>query len=182
MDFEYLKYMSSDSDKKQIIHDLMTAYGDDVWNYALLLTKNRDVANDITQDTFLKAFNKLFSFRGQSSVKTWLFAIARNTAYDYKKSSFIRRVTLVDYIAPQHKTSPSAEDEALDILVSSELWKQVLTLPVKLRESIILYAHHQLKIQEIAELLGISEGTVKSRIFKARLKLMQMREERETYG
>ena len=84
------------------------------------------------------------------------------------------------------KTAPSAESEALDLLITSELWKQVLELPVKLREVIILYAHHQLKIKEIAELLGVSEGTVKSRMFKARMKLMQRAEgegkERETYG
>jgi RNA polymerase sigma-70 factor (ECF subfamily) len=185
VDFEYLKYMSSESsesDKKDILHDLMTAYGDDVWNYAFLLCKNPDLADDITQDTFLKAFNKLFSFRGQSTIKTWLFAIARNTTYDYKKSSFFRRVTLVEYISPQYKTSPSAEMEAMEVLVTSELWKQVLVLPVKLREAIILYAHHQLKIVEISDLLGISEGTVKSRIFKARLKLLQLSEEHETFG
>src|SRR5690606_14910735 len=149
----------------------MKAYGDDVWNYAFLICKKTDLADDITQDTFLKAYKNLLSFRGQSSVKTWLFAIARNTAFDYRKSSFFRRVTLVEYVT-QQKTHPSAESEALDSLISSELWGQVMKLPVKLRESLILYAHHQLKIQEIAQLLGLSEGTVKSRIFKARSKLL----------
>ena len=181
MNFDYLKYISCDTDLKQTLNDLMKEYGDDIWNYAFLISKKEDLADDITQDTFLKAYKKLYTFRGQSSVKTWLFAIARNTAYDYKKSSFLRRVTLVDYIT-QQKTHPSAEAEAMESLVSSELWEKVLMLPVKLRESLILYAHHQMKLQEIAELLGISEGTVKSRIFKARIKLMQLTEEREHYG
>ena len=181
MNFDYLKYISEDSDSKQILHDLMTAYGEDVWNYAFLICKKTHMADDITQDTFLKAYKNLFSFRGQSSVKTWLFTIARNTAFDYRKSSFFRRVTLVDYISTQ-QTHPSAEAEAIESLISSELWEKVLKLPVKLRESLILYAHHQLKIHEIASLLGLSEGTVKSRIFKARLKLLQMTEECEHYG
>lgn len=181
MDFDYVQYLTSDSDKKQVLHDLMTAYGDDVWNYALLICKNTELADDITQDTFLKAYNKLFTFRGQSSIKTWLFAIARNTAFDYKKSSFFKRVTLVEYIT-QQKTHPSAESEAMESLLSSELWGKVMRLPVKLREAIILYAHHQLKMKEIAELLGLSEGTVKSRIFKARVKLLQMTGEREHFG
>ena len=173
--------MSSDTDKSQILHDLMTTYGEDVWNYVFLICKKTDLADDITQDTFLKAYKHLFSFRGQSSVKTWLFAIARNTAFDYRKSSFFRRVTLVEYISP-HSAHPSAESEAMEAMISTELWNQVLKLPVKLREALILYAHHQLKIHEIAELLELSEGTVKSRIYKARMKLLQMSEEREHYG
>lgn len=182
MDFDYLKYIGSDTDKKQILTELMTAYGNDVWNYVFMLVKKPDLADDMTQETFLKAYRKLFTFRGQSSVKTWLFTIARNTVYDYKKSSFLRRVTLVDQIT-QQKTAPSAEAEALEAMVSSELWRQVLELPVKQREVIILYAHHQLKIREIAEMLGISEGTVKSRIYKARMKLLEKKtEEREKYG
>lgn len=181
MNFDYLKFIDSDTDKKQILDDLMMAYGNDVWNYAFLICRNADLADDITQDTFLKAYKSLLTFRGQSSVKTWLLAIARNTAFDYRKSSFFRRVTLVDYVT-QHKTHPSAETEAMETIVSSELWGQVMKLPVKLRESLILYAHHQLKMKEIAQLLGLSEGTVKSRIFKARNKLLQMAEEREHFG
>lgn len=181
MNFDYLPYLGSDADARQILHDLMTAYGDDVWNYAFLLCKRTDLADDITQDTFLKAYRHLSSFRGQSSVKTWLFTIARNTAFDYRKSGFFKRVLLSDAI--EHRGShPSAEAEAMDVIISHELWEHVMNLPVKLRESLILYAHHQLKIREIAQLLELSEGTVKSRIFKARLKLTQMIGEREQYG
>lgn len=181
MNFDYLPYLGSDTDARQVLHDLMTAYGDDVWNYAFLICKRTDLADDITQDTFLKAYRNLSSFRGQSSVKTWLLAIARHTAFDYRKSGFFKRVFLSDAI--EHRdTHPSAEKEALEMIVSNELWEQVLGLPVKLREALILYAHHQLKIKEIAELLNLSEGTVKSRIFKARMKLMQMIREREQYG
>ena len=81
-----------------------------------------------------------------------------------------------------YRTSPSAEAEALESLVSNEVWSQVLMLPIKLRESMILYAHYQLKIHEIAALLDISEGTVKSRIFKARMKLQQLAKEHKHYG
>lgn len=181
MNFDYLPYLGSDTDAREVLHDLMTAYGDDVWNYAFLICKRTDLADDITQDTFLKAYRHLSTFRGQSSVKTWLFSIARNTAFDYRKTGYFRRVLLSDAI--EHKGAhPSAEAEALEHLVSHELWEHVLKLPVKLREALILYAHHQLKIKEIACLLNLSEGTVKSRIFKARLKLTQMIGERERYG
>lgn len=181
MNFDYLPYLGSDTDARDVLHDLMTAYGNDVWNYAFLMCKRTDLADDITQDTFLKAYRHLSTFRGQSSVKTWLLTIARNTAFDYRKTGYFRRVFLSDSIE-YNRAHPSAESEAMELLISNELWEQVLKLPVKLREALILYAHHQLKIKEIADMLNVSEGTVKSRIFKARMKLLQMIGEREQYG
>lgn len=181
MNFDYLPYLGSDTDAREVLHDLMTAYGDDVWNYAFLICKRTDLADDITQDTFLKAYRHLSTFRGQSSVKTWLLSIARNTAFDYRKTGYFKRVFLSEEIELKG-THPSAESEAMEQILSNELWEHVLQLPVKLREALILYAHHQLKIREIAKLLDLSEGTVKSRIFKARLKLVEMIGEREQYG
>ena len=181
MNFDYLPYLGPDTDAREVLRDLMTAFGHDVWNYAFLICKRTDLADDITQDTFLKAFRHLSTFRGQSSVRTWLLSIARNTAYDYRKTGYFRRVFLSDAVE-RGGVHPSAESEALGNMVSHELWEHVLKLPVKQREALILYAHHQLKIKEIADLLKLSEGTVKSRIFKARMKLLQMIGEREQYG
>ncbi len=168
-DFEYLKYMTDSTDPKAILQDLMTAYGNDVWNYAFSITRKWEMADDITQDVFLKAYRNLFTFRSESSVKTWLLAITRNTAYDYKKSAFFRKVTLVDYITFQG-SSPSAETEVIQGMESGEIWKLVLRLPAKYREVLILYGHYQLSMREIAKVLDLNEGTVKSRLRRARAK------------
>jgi len=61
------------------LHSMMERYGEDVWNYAFFLTKRRDMADDIAQDPFLKAYAGITSFRGEASLKTWLLKIARNT-------------------------------------------------------------------------------------------------------
>jgi RNA polymerase sigma factor (sigma-70 family) len=173
--FEYLKYMCESADRKTVLHDLMTAYGKDVWNFAYGMTRKWDQADDITQEVFIKAYRNLHTFRSESSIKTWLLSITRNTVLDYRKSAFVRKVTLVDSFTDRAQ-SRSAEQEVIESLAVNEMWKKVLALPVKYRETVILFAHYQMSMKEIAELLGVSEGTVKSRLFHARKKLARLKE------
>lgn len=173
--FEYLKYRVDPSDDKELLDELMTAYGKDVWNYAFSITRKRDLADDITQEVFIKVFRNMHAFRRDASVKTWLLTITRNTAIDFKRSAFLRKVTLMDAYE-EHGHRQSAEKESLEQLAVTDLWKLVLELPIKYREVIILFAHHQLSLKEIAQMLGVSEGTVKSRMFHARQKLTKMKE------
>jgi RNA polymerase sigma-70 factor (ECF subfamily) len=178
LDFEYLNYLGEGHNKDQILQDLMTAYGQDVWNFAFSLTRHRDAADDIAQECFLKAYRNLESFRGKSSVKTWLLTITKNAVRDYRRSAFIRKVTLMDKL-PRGEAggSLSAEQEALDQIVADAVWRKVLALPAKYRAVLVLYAHHQLSMEEISQLLSISVGTVKSRLFRARQRVTAMIEE-----
>ncbi len=174
-DFEYLRALNESADKQEILQDLMTAYGRDVWNFAYSLTRKWDQADDITQDVFIKVYRNLFSFRQQSSVKTWLLSITRNTAIDYRRSAFYRKVTLMDRFTPQGE-HPSPEREVLETMAVNEMWSLVMVLPVKYREAILLYAHHQLSMKEMAQILGVNESTVKSRLHHARVQLSKMKE------
>lgn len=180
--FEYLQYITETTDTRAILRDLMTTYGDDVWNYAFSLSRNPDLADDITQEVFLKVYRKLGTFRGESSVKTWLLVITRHTAYDMQRSSFWNRIKSADIFS--HAGSlPSAEQEAIEKLSISDIWKKVMTLPVKYREVLILHAHYQMTMKEMAQILGLSEGTVKSRLFHARARVLKMKEkERDSLG
>ena len=162
--------IDADAGRKAALHDLMTAYGKDVWNFAYSMTRKWDQADDIAQEVFLKAYRNLHTFRSESSVKTWLLAITRNMVLDYRKSAFLRRVTLVDAFSDDG-ASRSAEHEVIETLAVNDMWKRVLALPFKYREVLVLFAHYQLSMKEMADLLGVSEGTVKSRLFHARKKL-----------
>ncbi|MFD0670370.1 RNA polymerase sigma factor [Cohnella sp. GCM10027633] len=173
--FDYLKYMVDTDDHKQLLDELMTAYGKDVWNYAFSITRKWDLADDITQEVFIKVFRNMNAFRRDASVKTWLLTITRNTAIDFKRSAFLRKVTLMDTFEDRGQRQ-SAESEMMEQLATSDLWKLVLQLPTKYREAMILFAHYQLSLKEIAQMLGVSEGTVKSRMFHARQKLQKMKE------
>nr|WP_127569808.1 MULTISPECIES: sigma-70 family RNA polymerase sigma factor [Paenibacillus] len=168
MAFEYLEHVTGGLDRDAVLDELMKEYGRDVWNYALFLTRSRELADDIAQDVFVKVYERLYTYRGESSVKTWLLAITRNAAKDALRSSWLRRVILQPHRVAAMDAYPSAEREAINRELTRDIWSIVLELPAKLREVLLLYAHHQLHMKEIAALLGISEGTVKSRLFRAR--------------
>jgi len=168
--FEYLKSLSGGMDKNVILEDIMLAYGDDVWNYAFFMTRNKELADDITQEVFVRVYERLYSYRGEASVKTWLLTITRNMVKDHWRSSWIRRVIPFG-LQTREGSSPSAETEAMGLMVEEEVWQIVLELPRKLREVLLLHAHHQLTHAEIAGLLSLSEGTVKSRLYRARAKV-----------
>ncbi|MGM1048235.1 MAG: RNA polymerase sigma factor [Bacillota bacterium] len=167
---EYLNNLVAADNPSSVLMEMMEAYGQDVWNYAYFLTRRRDAADDISQDAFLKALQHLRQFEGRSSVKTWLFAITRNLSMNYLKSSFIKKVTLVEWVTPK-RNERSAEMEAIGNMEVSRIWQHVLSLPVKFREVLILEFHYQLPRREIAALLDISEGTVKSRLHRARARM-----------
>ncbi|WP_246315620.1 RNA polymerase sigma factor [Paenibacillus foliorum] len=176
MEPHYLNYLASGYDRNEVLRDLMVTFGEDVWNFAYFLTKRSDAADDISQEVFLSAYNRLYSFRGECSVKSWLLTITRNKSLNYMKSAFIRKVTLIDTLFFHKDTSPSAEKVMFDRIESQELWMAVMKLPRKFREVIILDYHYGLTIKEIAELLQITEGTVKSRSFRAKKKVVVLLE------
>jgi RNA polymerase sigma-70 factor (ECF subfamily) len=178
VDFAYLNHLSEGYEKNKILHDLMVAYGDDVWNFAFFLTRQRTLADDIRQDVFLKAYEKMETFRGQSSVINWLLTITRNVAIDYQKKAFFRKVTLIGYIK-DIGTYVSAEKEYIENQDLGDTWKVVLNLPVKLREVLVLYAHHGLSLAEISTLLHISESATKVRLHRARKKVNAVFQQRE---
>lgn len=173
---EYLKYLVNMDDA--ILEDLMKRYGQDVWNYAHFKTKNRSMADDITQDVFIQAYHHITYFRGESSVKTWLLKITRNISCNYLRSAFIRRVLLVDVVRTRDYDS-SAEQAFIDREATNMIWRQVYRLPTKYREMLLLHAKHQLSINEIAQILNIPEGTVKSRLFTARRRLSALLQKEE---
>ena len=156
-----------------LITEYMQCYGQNVWSYAFLLTRSTHAADDITQEVFEQAFLHLSRFEHRSSPKTWLLSITRNRSKNYMASAFMRKVTLMDRIDFKQSGS-SAEGEALDRYSVNEIWKHVLSLPTKYREALLLDAHYQLSNREIAQLLGIAEGTVKSRIHRARAKMEKL--------
>ncbi|WP_336785250.1 RNA polymerase sigma factor [Paenibacillus sp. MMO-177] len=151
--------------------ELMDTYGQDVWNLAYIITRRHDLSDDIAQDVFLKVYQTIGSFRGASSIRTWLLAMTRNTAINYKRTAFMRRVLLVGRGAAHDGESPSAEQEAMRLAFTSELWNAVLELPVKLREVLVLHAKYELTTKEIADALGLPEGTVKTRLSRARKRM-----------
>lgn len=177
MDFTYLNTLTDGFDKEQVLVDLINVYRHDVWDYAFSITRSADLADDVVQDVFMNVYEKLHTFRGEASVKTWLLRITRNISLNCRKSAFIRRVLLMSEPSERTAVSPSAEHQAMDNMLSNEAWRLVLQLSAKHREIIVLHAHHELSHEEIAALLQVPLGTVKSRLHHARLKLAKLYKE-----
>lgn len=175
----YLRYI--DSWDESTFREFMQEFGQDVWNYAYFLTKRKVLADDITQEVFIKAYYHISEFRGQSSVKTWLLTITRNMAFNIKRSAYIRKVLLTDRLR-HDAAARSAEQEVMDQWRSERIWSIVMELPSKYREVIVLDAFYKLPLKEIGELLQIPEGTVKSRLFRAREKVQIQLKEELDYG
>ncbi|PEA82667.1 RNA polymerase sigma factor [Bacillus pseudomycoides] len=160
------------------IENVIREHWQDVWNYSFIITKNTHLSDDITQEVFIKVFKKWDSFRNESSVKTWLLKITRNTALNYLKSSYFKRISLVSFFRNE-KEYPSAEKQFLEKETMNEVWDIVLNLPQKHREVLILDAKYELSYDEIAETLGVSIGTVKSRLHRARARVSKILSEDE---
>ncbi|WP_256975639.1 MULTISPECIES: RNA polymerase sigma factor [unclassified Paenibacillus] len=155
------------------LNELMRQHGQEVWNYAYFLTKRKDWADDIAQETFLKVFRSPNRYRGESSMQTWLFAITRNCAFNYRRSAFLRRVIPVGQ--PERPgREPSAEAVAMGNQLADEIWETVMALPAKYRELLVLDAKYEMSLKEMAELTGLPVGTVKSRLSRARRKAAEM--------
>lgn len=152
------------------LREMMETYGSDVWHYAFFLTRSREQANDISQEVFLKAYKGIGTYRGHASLKTWLLTITRNTAFSFRRNSFWRRFApLGDRQGPGQ--APSAEKEAIGNQVVSRIWEIILALPDKHREVLVLDIQQDLSVAEMSALLGVAQGTVKSRLARARDKV-----------
>ncbi|WP_017690820.1 RNA polymerase sigma factor [Paenibacillus sp. PAMC 26794] len=174
------------------LSSIMDDYGNDVWNYAYFLTKSAEQADELSQEVFIRAYSGIAHYRGDCSLKTWLLTITRNTTFTYRKSRFFRNSLWGETlpIETEHGDSsqrvmiaeqpahPSAEMEVMRKEHIHEIWDIVLALPKKFREILLLNLKYELTTSEIAEMLKISLGTVKSRLSRGKDKVRKQWEER----
>jgi RNA polymerase sigma-70 factor (ECF subfamily) len=153
---------------------LVERYQSRMFALARNYTKSPVEAEDIVQDTFLKAYSRLASFQQQSSFYTWLCRIAINTALDFIKRHGRNPVQAVEDPeavpggggAARSLAGPGADMEREEI---ARITHSVLEeLPEIFRTVLVLREFEELPYQEIADVLGISIGTVESRLFRAR--------------
>src|SRR5690349_21880803 len=146
-----------------------------VFNVAYKFVGKHDEAEDLTQDIFLKIFKALATFDRRANFQTWIISISRNLCIDHYRSVRKERQTIaqdVDSSDLQPATperGPYAQAEHQDL--KAQLRQALETLPVALRTAVVLRDLQELSYQEIADRLGLPEGTVKSRINRGRIEL-----------
>ena len=166
--------------KETLIKQLMDDYAQDIIWLIYSYVKDQNIAEDLTQEVFIKAFKKLDGFQGKSSIKTWLYKIAFNCCKDYLKSAYIKRVIPINIF---HKfvnhTTPSTEAIYMQHNESAAITKNVLELPLKYREVIMLYYFEELSISEIEKVIHVNPNTIKTRLRKAKQLLKEVLENDE---
>ena len=159
--------MTEQADKVQRIEGLMTQYGDYIIRFCYMYLKNWHLAEDASQEVFLKSYKHLESFREEATEKTWLSSIAINVCRNYSRTSWFKKVA-IGIEVDSKSTEYSMEEMLLKKVEESEILKVVGELPIKYKEVILLYYYEELKIKEIATILHINEEAVKMRLSRAR--------------
>jgi RNA polymerase sigma-70 factor (ECF subfamily) len=136
------------------------------------LLGSRPDAEDVAQETFLRAFRSIGSFRGQSSFRTWLFQIAINATRTYRRTRDGRHEDTRGG-AMEFETTPDAGSLERAVIARDRVRRALATLPPDLREAVVLRDVNGLDYREIAQALGVPMGTVESRIFRGRARLKQ---------
>jgi RNA polymerase sigma factor (sigma-70 family) len=155
--------------------ELVARYQDRIYRFLVRLTRSQDDALELTQETFLSAYQALARWRPDARFTTWLFRIARNQAFDW-----LRRNKRVEFVALDeeqdlHVADPAPTPDAT--LQTAQrlraLERALARLATEHREILLLREIEEMSYEDIADVLDISLGTVKSRIARARARLLE---------
>jgi RNA polymerase sigma factor (sigma-70 family) len=155
---------------------LLARHNKAIFHVVMKIVRNREESQDLVQETFMKAFNALASYRSEYRFSTWLYKIAANCAIDFVRKKRIEALSLdkpietkdgrVEFEVPDSSWDPEQDLVRKQKLKSIE--EAIDSLPDKYRE-VIIYRHRDDKpYEEIADILKVPVGTVKARIFRAR--------------
>ena len=171
MNAEKIDMSNPENNIKQRIEELMIEYGSELTFLAYSYVKNAEEAKDIVQNVFVAAFQHLSGFRGDSSVKTWLYRVTINKCKDHLKSSLFQRVVLFGSTPETNKKETPIDENYLDKEASNTIKKAVFTLKLKYREVILMRYYQDLSIKEISLILNLPEPTVHTRLRRAKEQL-----------
>lgn len=165
-------------DKEVLIEEIMNRHGQEILKLVYSYVNNIEVAEDLTQEIFVKCYNSLHTYGGKSKIRTWLWRIAINHCKDFLKSWYNKNVI----ITGEELTNNNTKKEMVEQVViqkedDDQLISVIMALPVKYREVIYLFYYEDLPIKEIAALTGVGDNTVKTRLRRAKELLKERLEE-----
>lgn len=147
--------------EKQDAEQLVKVHGDAVYRLAYARTGSREDAEDVTQETFLRLVRAAPEFRDEEHCRAWLLRVAMNCAVDLQRSAWRRRTRPLE--EAKHIAAPEKPEYGI--------LETVLSLPERYREVVHLYYYEELSVAEIAAVMGKREGTINTRLCRARAML-----------
>lgn len=158
-------------DREEAFRILVETHGRAVYNIALFTLDDEVLAEDATQDAFIRIYRHLGKFKGEARLSTWIYRIVKNVCYDYLKK---RRHTPMDEAEERHLMDGngfSPEEEVLSEWQHKAVRDAVEQLPVKQRLAITLYYFQDKSYEEVAAIMGQPLNTVKSHLHRAKVVL-----------
>lgn len=154
------------SERRSEVSEWYQQYSDSIFRYILLMVRDNQQAEDLTQETFIKAFRYHDTFERQATPKTWLFRIAHNLTIDYIRKQ--KPIELLKELVFLRKNANSLPEEVVEIKENSaELYNALGRLKSSYREVIILRKIREFSIQETSEILNWSQSKVKNILSRA---------------
>jgi RNA polymerase sigma-70 factor, ECF subfamily len=148
---------------------LYRQHGGRIYSLACRMTGSPEDGEDLLQEIFLQAYRKLASFKGDSSIGTWLYRLALNHCLDFVRSRRAKMGKVTDSLDCETAVEPTAAPDSP--IARLDLERAVQQLPRGCREAFVLHDIEGHDHKTIARMLGVAEGTSKSQVFKARMKL-----------
>ena len=175
MDADRVLVKAAQAGDADAIDTLVRRYQVRMFNFARTLTGGDGDAEDLAQETFIRAFRGLGRFRGESSFKNWLYRIAVNVAHTHRgrrvrQAPVWERRLEADDVSEHHLTSHTYDLEE-SVMHREALDRALSTLSEEMRTPLILHDVEGLEYREIAEILDVPIGTIMSRIFRARQRM-----------
>lgn len=161
---------------------LYKLYGEKIYKYMLYLTKNEHIAEELLQETFLRAMKNIDKFNGRSFVSTWLFGISKNIYLEYirgkKKNEHLDIQTQMNFL----KSEDTVHFNIIENEKLKEIFESIDKLEEPYKEVIVLRGLNNLSYKEIAEIMGRKESWVRVIVHRGRLKLKDIIAQQEKGG
>ncbi len=176
--------LRAQANDRAAFNEIVLRYKSKVFNYIFRMVHSHLDAEDLTQETFVRAYTSIRSFQSRASLNTWLFRIATNLCIDFsrktKRSQGLTMSLSQEGEGDEEESDRDIPDMAYDpqrLLMNKELGTQLnqalMALPIKLRTVVLMYDIEGLPYDEIASIVGCPLGTIKSRLFNARSALRE---------
>lgn len=175
---EFFTELIEYANEEELLDEVMTRYGQGVLELVYSYVRDQSLAEDLTQEIFIKCYKAIHTYNRQSKIKTWLWRIAINHCKDYLRSWYHRKVMLTDKISNYGGASKQNVENTIVVIEEGETLAQaVLKLPIKYREVVYLHYYEELSFKEIASIINSNENTIKTRMRRAKQLLRDELEE-----